>query len=161
MATSSVARRILVAVTEASPVERLWEVAIDMLREGDAEVTVLLLRDDRWQRAASLPFTREISRVGGFTSDFTRERAETLAEQAISRLRSLTQSLASRTNIRCSYHVIADSPLAELKQLIDGRRSTLVAPPLIARLPLYEEVLSLNCEIVFVDPGTDDGGVER
>lgn len=160
MATTRVARRILVAVTEASPVERLWQATLDLLREEDAEVAVLILRDDRWQRAASLPFTHEISRVGGLRSDFTRERAETLAEEAIARLQSLTQSLASEANVRCSYHIIADAALEELERLIDSRQSTLVASTVFARLPLYEELQSLNCEIVFVDRTADDVGAD-
>lgn len=154
--TSDRARRVLVAVTEASPVEELWKAAISLAREADAEIAVLIVRDDRWQRAASLPFTREISRVGGIRSNFTRERAESLAEEATTRLQSLARSLASQGNVRCSYHVIAEASQEELKRLVIGTQSTLVASSAIAGMPLYEKVRRLDCEVVLVGHGNDD-----
>ena len=155
---SNPTRRVLVAVTEASPVEQLWQAAIDVAGAADAELTVLIVRDDRWERAASLPFTREISRVSGVRRDFTLERAESLAEEATTRLKSLARSLASQANVRCSYRVLAAASRGELERLVIGTGTTVVASSAIAGLPLYEEVRRLDCEVVFIDRGEDDGG---
>ena len=77
--------RILIAVTETSPVADLWRAALTR-REGDAELIALFLSDDRWHRAASLPFTREISRLGA-VADFTRQRADQLYRESVERIR--------------------------------------------------------------------------
>lgn len=65
MAKTEMRLRIVIAVTETTPVARLWEAALRLLRDTPAELTALYVQDDRWRRAASLPFTREILRSGG------------------------------------------------------------------------------------------------
>ena len=141
--------RVFLAVTEASPVDRLWKAAIDKARGSGAEVTVLVVTDDRWQRAASLSFTREISRVGATTTDFTVQRAEQVAVETTARLKARTESLASAANVHCRIEVIAES--AEMHRVLVAGNSTIVASSLIKAHPLYEQVLSLDCEVELVE----------
>ena len=68
--------RVVIAVTASSPLAALWHAAMNLLDESPGQLVALFIDDDRWQRAASLPFTREISRIGGAVADFTVQRAE-------------------------------------------------------------------------------------
>jgi len=67
--------RVIIAVTELAPVQQMWGEALQFLDESRAEIHAVFVEDERWYRAASLPFTREISRVSGVTADFTMQRA--------------------------------------------------------------------------------------
>ena len=57
--------RIVIAVTETTRLPVLWKAAARRFGTLPVEVVTLFLEDDRWVRAASLPFTREISRLSG------------------------------------------------------------------------------------------------
>jgi hypothetical protein len=65
MVKTEMKHRVVIAVTETSPVARLWDAALRLLRESPADLVALYVEDDRWHRVASLPFTREILRSGG------------------------------------------------------------------------------------------------
>ena len=66
-----ISRKIL--TTEFSAVAPLWEAALGLLDEAPADFVALIFEDERWQQAASLPFTREISRIGGIVAEFTEQ----------------------------------------------------------------------------------------
>lgn len=148
--------RILLALTATSRVEKLWEAALQMARASGAELTVLLLKDDTWHRAASLPFTREISRLGGIHSDFTLQRAEQLSNDAVARTRELAQTLANAAQLKCSFEVVVSSAEADIKALVTGRQSTVVAPSHITVLPFYASLMQLDCKLLLVE---EEGGV--
>lgn len=151
MAASDQSPHVLVAVTEASPFDRLWRAALDVMRQSGGELTVLLLPDDRWHRAASLPFTREISRLGGIYSDFTTQRAEELSRIALGRLRELTKQLAAEAQLNCSIREFTEADDSGIRTLVAGQRSIVVAHSLITTLPSYALLEQLDCQIVFVD----------
>lgn len=142
---------ILVVITETSPVEALWRAALDRAREAGSEVNILIVRDERWHRAASLPFTSEIPRLGGPRRKFTAERAEALVGEAIARLRGMAQALAAESRIECHYHVVTETVFPDLEGLVVGRRGILVASSELETLPIFEQARGLRCEIVLVD----------
>ena len=79
-------RRIVIAVTETTPVQRLWGAAMRVLEDSPGELVTLFVAEDRWRRVASLPFTREISRTGR-VADFTHNRAKQIQKDAVARTR--------------------------------------------------------------------------
>jgi len=87
--------RVIIAVTELAPVQQMWGEALQFLDESRAEIHAVFVEDERWYRAASLPFTREISRVSGVTADFTMQRAIEVHEEAIDRTQQQLQQLAT------------------------------------------------------------------
>lgn len=142
---------IFVVITETSPVEALWRTALDRAREAGSEVNILIVRDERWHRAASLPFTSEIPRLGGPRRKFTTERAEALVGEAIARLRGMAQALAAESRIECHFHVVTETVFPDLEGLVVGRRGVLVASSELETLPIFEQARGLRCEIVLVD----------
>ena len=149
--------RVLVLMTESGPVEQLWQTALDHARETGSEVNVLIVHDERWYRAASLPFTREISRLGGPRRNFTRERADALVGEAVSRVRRVTQALAAETRAYCRYYAVTGAMLPQLERLVTGRRGILVASSEFESLPICEQARSLSCEIILIDRDADAG----
>jgi hypothetical protein len=97
MAKTKHTDRVLIAITEFSPVDVLWRAALRRIGDTQVELLALYFSEDHWQRAASLPFTREISRVSGARVAFTRQRAEQLHSEAIDRARELTKRLAAES----------------------------------------------------------------
>ena len=71
MARNDRTARVLIALTESSPVDDLWQAALAQLSQTRADLMALFLAGDHWHRSASLPFTREISRLSGVDADFT------------------------------------------------------------------------------------------
>lgn len=162
MAATDQIPHVLVAVTEASPFDQLWRAALDVMRQSGGELTVLLLQDDRWHRAASLPFTREISWLSGIHSDFTLQRAEELSRSALGRLRDLTTQFAAEAKLNCSIREFAETDASGIRTLVTGRRSIVVAHSLITTLPSYALLKQLDCQIVFVDAeGQPDRASQR
>ncbi len=150
MATTSEHTRIVLAVTTASPIDRLWAAAEEAVRGMDAEIVVLLLSDDRWQRAASLPFTREISRIGARYSVFTQQRAEQIAGEATARTQAIFQELAGKANRSCSFCAISESQPDHIHEIV-ASSSVFVAPSSIKGLSLFASVERIGCRIVLVD----------
>ena len=160
MKTNNDTRQVVVAVTEASPVRRLWRTALSMARDSQSELTVLLLQDDRWHRAASLPFTREISRFGDRDADFTLQRAEALSTEAVRRLHAAAQQLAAESEVRCTIEVVTRTETSRASAIVAGRRSVLVASSIIKELPVFALLERQDCEIVLVESGSDDSESE-
>jgi hypothetical protein len=124
-------RRILLAVTETSSLIRLWHVVAEHLADTRVELVAIFVSDDRWHRAASLPFTQEISRIGRANVKFTPKRAEQINKDAVDRTRIHLQRLADE---------------AELKE-----QDILIAPSHLRGWPVYAEFARLNCPILLVD----------
>ena len=156
--------RILIAVTETSPVTELWQAALEQL-DRDAELVALFVSDDRWHRAASLPFTREISRLGA-VADFTRQRADQLYKESVARIRKSIAELAEQSDVAPEFEELSDRNAARLEELAAGARSVLIASSLITREPIYTFISSLDCRIELIDspasehvhPARDDQG---
>ena len=143
--------RVIVLMTESGPVEELWRTALGLAREAGSEVTVLIVHDERWYRAASLPFTSEIPRLGGPRRNFTRERADALVGEAVSRIRRVTQALAAETRAYCRYYTVTGAMLPQLERLVTGRRGILVAASEFESMPICEQARRLSCEVILID----------
>ena len=109
---------VLIAVTETCSLTELWRTVTQTVDGSRAEVVALFLHDERWHRAASLPFTREISRVGGTAADFTAQRAEQILADTVSRLQRQMQQLAAEANLPVAFEVLPESDQARLKTVI-------------------------------------------
>ena len=99
MAKSKQSQRVVIALTETSPVPDLWEAAMRAVEGSSAELVAIFLHDERWERAASLPFTREVSLAGGAASDFTAQRAARLLGETAAKMQKNIEELASRAGL--------------------------------------------------------------
>lgn len=143
--------RIVIAVTELTPVQQLWREALQRLGDSRAEILALFFADDRWHRAASLPFTREISRVSGMDTDFTLRRASLVHEDAINSARFRMHDLASKADLTLVFEVLPESDQHRIRELVAGSQNTLIAPSFITRRPLFAELQKLDCRIILIE----------
>jgi hypothetical protein len=146
--------RILIALTETSPVPDLWRVAMRVVQEGPAEIVTLYLEDDTWRRAASLPFTREVSRTGK-VSDFSLTRAEEIHRETINRARELVARLAAEAEVSSEFEVLQESDAGLVHNFLRSR-DVLVAASQISERPIYVELTKLDCRILLVDVLEED-----
>jgi len=142
--------RVLIAVTEFSPVDALWRAALQFAGETQSEMTAVFVRESHWHRAASLPFTREISRLSGSLEKFTPQRAEQVHRDAIERVRALLHRLATESNRAIDFEVIAGIDQPRLVELASRSTSVLIVPSQLMRQPLFAELKKLHCRIEFV-----------
>ncbi len=147
--TSEEPVRILIAVTESSPITELWQAVLS--RRGIAsEIVALYIADDRWHRAASLPFTREISRLG-VVANFTRQRAEEINRATVVGIEQRIKGLAEEANLALAFEELSESNAERLEELAAGERSVLIAPALITRQPIYTQMVRLGCRIELIE----------
>lgn len=151
MARNDRTSRVLIALTESSPVDDLWQAALAQLSQTRADLMALFLAGDHWHRAASLPFTREISRLSGVDADFTLQRARQVQEEAIERTRQLVGKLASDAQLKLAFEVLVESDSEKLRQFVSGTGDILIAPSFIIRQPLYAELKKLDCRIELIE----------
>lgn len=150
MITSEGTLRVVIAVTEQTPVLQLWRAAMRAIGASPAEIVTLFLHDERWQRAASLPFTREISFVGSI-ADFTLQRANQLLTDSAQRTQRNIEQLATEADVVCEFRVMPESD-SELPQTIIGKGiNVLVAPAFLAERPFYANLAALDVRILLVD----------
>lgn len=147
--------RVVIAVTESSPLPALWRAAMDLMSESPAELVACFVDDDRWRRAASLPFTREVSRVSGAMADFTVQRAEELNREAITRMRQRIEKLASQAELALAFEVLPESDQQRIEELVGTSRNVLIAPSFIRTRPIYTRLNRLDCRIVLIE-GTEE-----
>jgi hypothetical protein len=114
MSDAETIRRVLLAVTETSPIESLWQSLVDAVEDGRAEIVTVFVRDEQWRRAASLPFTREISRLSGSQAAFTHRRARQVSLEAAVRVQRQLQQLAEEMRLELEFEVVSDQEGAEL-----------------------------------------------
>ncbi|MDH3533953.1 MAG: hypothetical protein OEO82_13550 [Gammaproteobacteria bacterium] len=145
--------RVVIAVTETSSVAELWRSVQQTVTGSRAEVLALFLHDERWHRAASLPFTREISRVGGATADFTAQRAEQILADTVSRLQQQMQRLAAEADIKVAFEVLPESDPARARALIDSDecKSVLIVPASLTAHPLLAELTTSDLRVLIVE----------
>jgi hypothetical protein len=143
--------RIVIAVTEFTLVHQLWREALQRLRKSRAELFALFVTDDRWHRAASLPFTREISKVSGMDADFTLRRASQVHEEAIDRTQCRMEELASEADLALIFEVLRESDQKRIHELVAGSQNILIAPSFMTRQPLFAELQKLDCRIVLIE----------
>lgn len=149
--TKSEFRRIMLAITESSSLNELWSAVEKHLANEPAELITLFFTDDRWHRAASLPFTREIPRLGGGSADFTPQRADQVGEDAVQRARARLQQLAERAKIKLAFEMLKEHELTRLQEFVTSESDVLIAPAIFKGQPLYAELTRLKCRILLID----------
>lgn len=144
--------RVIIALTEASPVQELWQAAIEACEDSPADVLVVYVDDERWQRAASLPFTREIPKLGGCAVDFTARRAERLFADAVAAIKGELDALAEQSGRAVSFETLPGSDHERTKRLIGpGARHMLIAPAALMQFPVYAELTRFEIEVRIVE----------
>ncbi len=151
MKTADDRRRVLLAVTESSPLPQLWEAMIQHLAGAPAELITIFFSDDRWRRAASLPFTREFSRITGNPEAFTLQRAEQLDKDVVSRTRLEIQRLAAEADLQLAFEILPDNEPELLHERLAFEQDVLIAHSSIASRPIYTELTRLKCRVLLVE----------
>lgn len=144
-------RRILLAMNEASSIPDLWRAVTEHLADEETELVTVFFHDDRWRRAASLPFTREIFRVSGGSAKFTATRAEQLDRDLITGIRTRLQQFATEAKIRFAFEIFSEQETTRIHELLGSDSDVLIVPSSFRGRPIYNEIVSLKCRIRFVE----------
>ena len=144
-------RRVMLAVTEASSLQALWCVAMEHMTGERAELITVFVHDDRWRRAASLPFTKEFSRASGGSMNFTLQRAEEVDRDATMRTQGRLQQLATDSEIQLVFEILAEHEATRIHELVRSESDLLIAPSFFKGRPFYTELARLKCRILLVD----------
>jgi hypothetical protein len=144
-------RRILLLLTEQSPLQQLWQVVEQNLAGTNSEVVALFINDERWHRAASLPFTREFSRLSGTHRDFTAQRAAELNQEMIGRVEARLRELATSTELQPTFEVLAEREASRIGNYVRVEMDLLVAPADFKKRKAFGELARLSCQILFVE----------
>ena len=142
--------RIVIAVTLVSPLQKFWQEALQLVAQSRAELHALLLDDAQWLRAASLPFTREISRLSGLPAEFTITRARELQDEATRRVQAELQRLAAEEQHELSFEVLPESDRQRIRDLASGKPCVVIAAEELAEQPEFEEIRRLGCRVIIV-----------
>ena len=124
---------------------------MELLGGRSAELISVFVSDNRWRKAASLPFTQEVSRVGGSRSNFTRERAEQVDRDAVERTQGQLRQLAADSKIQLTFATIGDHEGARIREYVTSDADVLIVPSFLKRMPIYAELTRLKCRIEVVD----------
>lgn len=144
-------RRILLVVTERSPLQRLWEEVELQLADSPNEVVTLFVNDERWRRAASLPFTREVSRLSGSHRDFTAQRAAQLDQNLVHEVRSHILRLAARRELQPIFKVLAEHEVSRIRDYVRVEEDLVITSADLRDQPIFHELTQLTCRTVFVE----------
>lgn len=144
-------RRIMLAVTETSPLDKLWQSLVEQLAGARAEVVTVFVSDDTWYRVASLPFAVEISRISGTRVAFTRQRAEQLGQDAAGRARQRLEQLAAEAGLGMVFEMLKINETARLQQLAEVERDLLIAPSVLKGLPLFSALAGRHRQVLLVE----------
>lgn len=142
--------RVVIAVTELAPVQQMWGEALQFLEQSRTELHALFVEDQRWHRAASLPFTREISRLSGMDTDFTLQRAIEVHEEAIDRAQKQLQQLAAESDHELAFEVLPESDRGRIRDLVADVQCVVIAPAL-ADQPVFNELQKLSCRVLLIE----------
>jgi hypothetical protein len=143
--------RVVIAVTASSPLAALWHAAMNLLDESPGQLVALFIDDDRWQRAASLPFTREISRIGGAVADFTVQRAEQVNKEAITRTQQRIEQLAAEADLALAFEVLPEPDQKRIQELVGNGQNVLIVPAFITTRPGYAYLTRLDCRLLLIE----------
>lgn len=156
MTTENDIHRIVIALTETSPVPLLWRAALALRGETPADLFTLFVQDERWIRAASLPFTREFPRSGALPVDFTHQRAREVGRDTAKRAKQLIEQLADKAKTKVMFETLLEPDRGRLVELIGESRSILIAHNAITALPIYVHLVELGCRIELIGSSADD-----
>ena len=150
--------RVIIALTEASSIADLWEAAMQAVSNTNTELLVIFLHDERWHRAASLPFTREISQVGGSERDFTLQRAEQILDEKAGTLRKSIEERAQRAGLTTVFQVLAETDQARTRTLLASDTNIVVGPAILAQHPVFLELQSIVKRMILIESGEPQSG---
>lgn len=153
-------QRIVIALTESSSAELLWRTAIEASRKSESDLVALFIDDERWELAASLPFTREIPRLGGAPVDFTTQRARAIAEETARRRQQEMQRLADAAGVKLAFEKLRESDLSGLATVLGHERVVLIADAPLTSRPVYAQFTRFQCQVLLVDGGDGAGASE-
>jgi hypothetical protein len=142
--------RVVIALTLVSPLQKFWQEALQLAAESRAELHALLLEDARWLRAASLPFTDEIPRLGGAPVKFTMTRARQLQDEATQRIRQELERLAAEGRRELSFEVLPESNSRRISDLARNAQCIVIAPEGVAGQPAFDEIRKLGCRVILI-----------
>lgn len=143
--------RILLVVTDTSPLRRLWQAVEEQLSGTCTEVLALFVDDERWRRAASLPFTREVSRVSGTDRDFTARRAAQIDRDTVGRVQARIQALATNAELQFAFEVLSKYKMKQIHDFVRVEGDVLIASSNLKNQPISNELTRLNCRTLFID----------
>jgi leucyl aminopeptidase (aminopeptidase T) len=152
-------RRVFLAITETSPLSELWRAVTEHLGDAQAELVTVFVSDDRWRRAASLPFTREISGVSGSSENFTLQRAEQIDKDAVASAQCEIRQLAAEAELQVAFEFLSEHDAAQIHELVKVEQDVLIAPSFFRSRPIYAELTRLRCRILLVD--SEDADTDR
>ena len=144
-------RTVMLAITETSPLDKLWQSLVEQVAGASAEVVTVFVSDDTWYRVASLPFAVEISRISGARVAFTRRRAEQLGEDAAGRARQRLEQLAAEAGLGLVFEMLTATETGRLQQLAEVERDLLIAPSALKGLPLLSELAGRHRQVLLVE----------
>ena len=144
-------RRALLVVTETSPVEKLWHALLEDLADAQAEVVAVFVSDDRWTRAASLPFTREISRLSGGSEVFTTRRAEQVVGDMVERVQQRIRQLAEDRQMQLVFEILHVQEPQRIREFVRIEHDVLIAPSMLQFWPDFAELARPERRVVLVD----------
>ena len=147
--------RVFLAVTERSPLADLWKVAEEQMKGTGAQLVTLFVDDARWRRAASLPFTQEVSRVSGARREFTTQRAAQIGEHVANRLRRQMRELAAGAELQIKFEVVTEHEATWLSNIGGGEQDVVIVPLHLKQGPMSTELSRLRCRVLFVDTGEE------
>ena len=144
-------RHVLLVVTETSPLEKLWHALLDDLADAQAEVVAVFVSDDRWTRAASLPFTREISRLSGGSEVFTARRAEQVFGDMVGRVQQRIRQLAAERQLQLVFEILNTQEPNRIREFVRIEHDLLVAPSVLQYWPDFADLARPERRVVFVN----------
>jgi hypothetical protein len=113
---------------------------------------------ERWHRAASLPFTREISQVGGSERDFTLQRAEQVLEEKASTLRKSIEERAESAGLTAAFQVLSETDQVRTRTLLASDTNIVVGPSALAQHPVFLELQSIVKRMILIESGDRKSG---
>ena len=144
-------RHVLLVVTETSPVDKLWRALLEDLADAQAEVVAVFVSDDRWTRAASLPFTREISRLSGGSEAFTVRRAEQVVVDSLQRVQQRIRQLAEDRQMQLVFEILHERETYRIREFVRIEHDILIAPSVLQHWPEFADLARPERRVVLVD----------
>lgn len=144
-------RRALLVVTETSPVDKLWQTLLEQLADAQAEVVAVFVSDDRWTRAASLPFTREISRLSGGSEVFTARRAAQVSGDTAERAQQRIRQLAAGRQMQLVFEILHAQEPYRVREFVRIEYDVLIAPSALRHWPDFADLACAERRVVLVD----------
>lgn len=148
-------RKVFLAVTERSALPELWKAVEEELHDACVELVTLFVNDARWHRAASLPFTQEVSRIGGSRRAFTPQRAAQVESQILGWIWRQVRELAEGTELKITFEILTEHEAGWLRNVTSTEEDIFIVPASLRTGPLHPELSRLTCRVLFVDAGEE------